>query len=780
MNLRRKTITILILSVSVFFVISFLILYLVLFRAFAGIELERLTTNLTRTHNSIEEEYAKISLKLGDWATWDDTYKYVQKPNEAYLQSNLSNDALSILDIDFVVIASAGAKIIHMQYEDPNTHESKTPPLDLLSYFSENPQILTQEDLAGRKEGLISIGGNLVIISARPILRSSGEGPIAGVMMFGTYLTEEKLLALSDLTQNKIRIDPITSNFSFEKSGAVGIKNTNGFYKKNISKHTLEGYSTLKDISGKDIALMSITFERDIYKQARKVVFTSLGLIILMGFLMGIAGYFMLDRWIVRKIQKLSAFVDNIDFKNITEKRIAFKGKDEISVLAKNISQMLGRLYSFELKELETQKVLQRQLKEIEIQNDELVKAKEATLKLLDKQKIIQEELRREKANVEKKIKERTHDLEDKTLALKNAQDEISNGWLQLQEEKARLTASINSLPKGFIITDLKKGVITANIHVASILGPTEDPWTIEEIQKRLGKSLNIEALLEKAYKSVKPQKIEEFQLKDTFLRILILPIIRSYTNKCIGAVILIEDITEEKVLSRSKDEFFSIASHELRTPLTSIRGNTSLIQQYYPKLLKDKNLKEMITDIYDSSTRLIQIVNDFLDVSRIEQGRLEYKIEKVNLYDIVKSVVQELQANANEKSLALNFESKSEDKFVLADEDRVRQIVLNLVGNAIKYTEKGNIQVYMLKNKTHLVVQVSDSGRGIPMESRALLFRKFQQASNNLFTRDTTRGTGLGLYVARMLARGMRGDVDLVNSEEGKGSTFELSLPTT
>lgn len=719
-----------------------------------------------------------MSLKLGDWTTWDDTYNYALKPNAAYLQSNLSSDALSILDIDFVVIASNGAKILHMQYEDPDSHESQPPPDNLLSYLTDHKEILIAEDLTEKKEGLIQVGDQFVIISAKPILRSSGEGPIVGVMLFGKYLTDKRLLALSDLTQNKIEVSPIPPNFSFEGAGAVKIDGPDEFYKKNISKSNLLGYSMLNDVFGNRIALVSLSFERDIYLQARKVIFAVLGLIILMGLLMGVTGYIMLDRWIVRKIQKLSAFVDKIDFKNITEKKIVLRGNDEISVLAKNISHMLERLYGFEIKELETQKVLQKQLKEIEIQNAELVKAKESTLNLLDKQKIIQEELRKEKTNVEKKIKERTRDLEDKTLALKNAQDEISSGWLQLQEEKARLTASINSLPKGFIITDLKKGVITANIHVASILGPTEDPWTIEEIQKRFGKSLNIDDLLEKAYKSVKPQKIEELQLKDTFLRILVLPIIRSYTNKCIGAVILIEDITEEKVLSRSKDEFFSIASHELRTPLTSIRGNTSLIQQYYPKLLKDKNLKEMINDIYDSSTRLIQIVNDFLDVSRIEQGRLEYKIEKVNLYDIVKSVVQELQANANEKNLILNFENKSEDKYVLADEGRVRQIVLNLVGNAIKYTEKGEVKVYMLKSKTHLVVQVLDSGRGIPVESRALLFRKFQQASNNLFTRDTTKGTGLGLYVARMLARGMQGDVKLVNSEEGKGSTFELSLP--
>lgn len=382
------------------------------------------------------------------------------------------------------------------------------------------------------------------------------------------------------------------------------------------------------------------------------------------------------------------------------------------------------------------------------------------------------------KAFIERTVEERTRDLKEKTKALESAKDEISRGWLHLQEEQARLTASINSLPKGFVITDLEKNVITANIHVGSILGMNEKIWTIQKIQDKLEKGIDISTMLDKSIRTKKNQTIEELQMGEKFLRISVLPVIQNHSQKCIGSVLLIEDISEEKVLARSRDEFFSIASHELRTPLTSIRGNTSLIQQYYSDILKDKSLKEMIDDIYESSTRLIQIVNDFLDVSRIEQGRLEYKIEKVDIGKLAEEVVQELKSSAEEKGIELKMESRTKEKYANADRDRSKQVIVNLIGNAIKYTEAGSVKVLIESSHARLSVKVVDTGRGIPLESRSLLFRKFQQASNNLFTRDTTKGTGLGLYISTILARGMKGDVELLKSEVGKGSTFVFWLP--
>jgi len=243
--------------------------------------------------------------------------------------------------------------------------------------------------------------------------------------------------------------------------------------------------------------------------------------------------------------------------------------------------------------------------------------------------------------------------------------------------------------------------------------------------------------------------------------------------------VILMSDITERKIMERSKDEFFSIASHELRTPLTSIRGNSTMIMEYFPDLVKDETLKEMLGDIHDSSERLIGIVNDFLDVSSLEQGKMVFKTESFDISEVIENVVYDLQSVAKGKNLYLKYDKSTHNlTAVSADRNRTRQIIYNLIGNALKYTEQGGVEVKVTQADKLVKILVSDSGRGIPLDMQNLLFHKFQQASKSLLTRDTTKGTGLGLYISKKMAENMGGKIALEHSEEAKGSTFSLSLP--
>ncbi len=275
----------------------------------------------------------------------------------------------------------------------------------------------------------------------------------------------------------------------------------------------------------------------------------------------------------------------------------------------------------------------------------------------------------------------------------------------------------------------------------------------------------------------------------DKYLRIIINPFSLSLEKRLLGTVIMIEDVTEDTLLNRSRDEFFSIASHELRTPLTAIRGNASLIQQYYAKKIPDETFQQMIRDIHDSSIRLIHIVNDFLDTSRLEQGRITFKKEPVDLLSLIEMVVKEYQGALEGQDVSLrvapyhpdNTSSSSAHCLVLADVDRVKQVLINLIGNSVKYTKKGTIEVELdCTEKAFVKVLVTDTGSGISEKNQALLFKKFQQTEENLYTRDTTGGTGLGLYVAKLLVEGMGGTLQLEKSEVGKGSMFSFTLPTS
>jgi signal transduction histidine kinase len=286
-------------------------------------------------------------------------------------------------------------------------------------------------------------------------------------------------------------------------------------------------------------------------------------------------------------------------------------------------------------------------------------------------------------------------------------------------------------------------------------------------------------ALHNKARNDHKPTDKRNISLAGKFIDIFVAPIyVGGRDEDFIGSALLIQDQTEAKVLERSRDEFFSIASHELRTPLTAIRGNTSLIQEHYSDKL-DPELKEMVNDIHDSSIRLIDIVNDFLNMGRLEQQRIDFKNESFVIEDLIAAALKEYEVTGSRQNLSLEFIAPPKPMpRVFADKDRIRQVLINLIGNSLKFTTMGGVKISVRENDGMVEVSIVDTGRGIALPNQALLFHKFQQAGDSLFTRDTTKGTGLGLYISKLMIEAMGGKIWLVRSEEGKGSEFAFTLP--
>jgi signal transduction histidine kinase len=246
------------------------------------------------------------------------------------------------------------------------------------------------------------------------------------------------------------------------------------------------------------------------------------------------------------------------------------------------------------------------------------------------------------------------------------------------------------------------------------------------------------------------------------------------------GAIVVFRDVSKEKELERAKDEFFSIASHELRTPLTAIRGNAAMLEEYFGSKLKDPTIREMIQDIRKAGARLIELVNDFLDTGRLEQGRLKFQKEQFDIAALMEEATRELEPSALGETVSLDIKHPTAPlPQVTADRNRVKQVLINLIGNAFKFTKKGRIVVAAGQEGNTVKVTVSDTGHGIPQENQKLLFKKFQQAPiTNSYTRDVTKGTGLGLYISKLMVEGMGGKIWLERSEVGKGSTFAFSLP--
>ena len=232
------------------------------------------------------------------------------------------------------------------------------------------------------------------------------------------------------------------------------------------------------------------------------------------------------------------------------------------------------------------------------------------------------------------------------------------------------------------------------------------------------------------------------------------------------------------KQLDKAKSEFISIASHQLRTPLTAIKGLVSMALEGFWGPLNEEQ-KKHLKEVYNSGERLLKLIEDLLDVSRIESGKMEFEFQPVNLYNLTKEVAEELKPQAKKKGLYLEVvPPKKKLPSVKADPLKIRQVIQNLIDNGIKYTLRGGVRIRFKKEKNKVIFSIADTGMGIPKDTIPLLFEKFHRGKEAI--RKHTEGTGLGLYLCARLIEAHNGKIWVESEGEGKGSTFYFSLPRT
>jgi signal transduction histidine kinase len=253
--------------------------------------------------------------------------------------------------------------------------------------------------------------------------------------------------------------------------------------------------------------------------------------------------------------------------------------------------------------------------------------------------------------------------------------------------------------------------------------------------------------------------------------------------NNIVGTVYVFDDITNEHEIEKMKSEFVSLVSHELRTPLTSIIGFISLILDGKTGKINQKQY-ESLSRAHRQSKRLAALINDLLDVSRIEAGRIEMKQEQVQIDRVAKRRIEELRPQADEKAINLFFEAQSNLPLIIGDADRIGQIFINLIGNAIKFApDNGKVTVRISKSLQNgsatdgFHVEVIDTGPGIPPEDREKVFDKFRQLGS-VQAQKPQSGTGLGLSIAAGIVEAHGGRLWVDTGENGQGSNFQFFIP--
>ncbi|WP_342432169.1 ATP-binding protein [Neobacillus sp. FSL H8-0543] len=339
-----------------------------------------------------------------------------------------------------------------------------------------------------------------------------------------------------------------------------------------------------------------------------------------------------------------------------------------------------------------------------------------------------------------------------------------------LSQEKEQLSSILSSMADG-VITFNRDGTIL-------ITNPPADRFLQYWYYENGGNSSNIEAIPSKVMElfqlavDTENEQIGEISLQGRYWVILVSPL---YSNQFIrGAVAVIRDMTEERQLEKMRKDFIANVSHELRTPISMLQGYSEAIVDDIAESQEEK--KEMAKVIYDESLRMGRLVNELLDLARMEAGHIQLMNEEVNLSSFLNRIVHKFQGLARDNAIHLGVKIENDIPMLSFDPDRIEQVLTNLIDNAIRHTpEGGSVKLTGSVEEMGVRVEVSDSGSGIPEEDLPFVFERFYKA-DKARTRGRT-GTGLGLAIAKNIIDAHRGHIS-VQSKIGQGTTFSFLLP--
>jgi signal transduction histidine kinase len=355
----------------------------------------------------------------------------------------------------------------------------------------------------------------------------------------------------------------------------------------------------------------------------------------------------------------------------------------------------------------------------------------------------------------------------------------VSKLQLILESEKGKLAGIIYSLTDGVITLDLEFQLLVHNPAVKDILEISSDkPLDLYDIVDALAGKVDLRTKIEQALLEDKPIFIPDVVLKNKALEVTITPVKNNLGEK-IGSCVVFHDITTEKSLEKLRQEFTAMMVHELRAPLTAVRWSSeSLIKNLAAAKtgLEPTKLKDTLITIETASNNMLELVNDLLDVAKIEAGRFDLNRQEYNLVEVIMEQVTTFQSQADQKHLPINFTGP--EKYLMKfDKVRIAQVLGNLLSNAVKYTDSGQIDVNLNidAEKKQCVVAIKDTGVGVPREDLNELFSKFKQLKSSDRSR---KGTGLGLVVSKGIVEAHGGEIWAESAGENLGSTFYFSLP--
>ena len=349
----------------------------------------------------------------------------------------------------------------------------------------------------------------------------------------------------------------------------------------------------------------------------------------------------------------------------------------------------------------------------------------------------------------------------------------ISKTKALIAEESNKTHSMLSSINDGLIMVTTGQKISIINTKAKAIIGiPHNDNPSLLDVIQALYGTFDFRGATDRVLASKQLESFPEFMAENRVYKISANPV-KEKDGDIVGVVFVFSDVTKEKEVDRMKTEFISITSHQLRTPLSSMK--------WFLEMLINKDAGELpqkaqgiVNDIYNSNERIITLVNDLLDVSRIEAGKMQNEPTPTNLIEFFKSMLPEAEQQFKKRGQTFEFRRPDTLPRVMADPKLVWQVVGNLLSNASKYTpEGGKISLDLSFRDDAALLTVADNGYGIPEFQQHRIFEKFFRADNTA----KMEGTGLGMHIAQQITEAMGGKL-WFESTEGKGTAFYLSLP--
>ncbi len=494
---------------------------------------------------------------------------------------------------------------------------------------------------------------------------------------------------------------------------------------------------------------------KKIEAQTRKILIPDLFITVLV-VLLGIFMSFFLAGRLTRPIKELIKGAEILGKGNL-DYQIKINTGDEVGELAKSFNQMaedLKRSYTA----LEESKTILE------------IKVKARTREL--------EELAQ---NLDEKVKERTGELEGRTkeleelrTALLNILEEVDLARSEAERERDKTLSIINNFADGLLIFDAENKVSLINPLAQDFLKIRQEDIAQNSILE-LAKLPNFQPLVNVLGKDPREIFRKELSLPENLaIELSTIPIIRE--NKKIGTLVILHNVTREKMIERMKTEFVSLSAHQLRTPLAAIKWTLRMILDGDLGLITEEQ-RTFLEKTYQSNERMINLINDLLNVSRIEEGRYLYKPVPVNLEEIVQSLLNSHKEETKRKKLHLEFKKPEKElPKIMLDVEKMELAIENLLNNAISYTPSGGQIIISLKEaEKGIEFSIQDTGIGISKEQQGRVFTKFFRGTNAI--KADTEGTGLGLFITKNIIEAHGGKI-WFKTKEGVGTTLHFTLP--